>query len=584
VAPTSDDDVSKAATTGHDDSDGDTTAAAVAKRVPKLGGDEEEDRTVQQKVDRKIHEPQRNVLRAAAARAPVTLAAPTLAAHAPIRMTSKKPTAVGLGAPPANTRPAAGYEPPKAPVVPAAERKSPPPIATQSDDPDDSVTATSPAPRISDTGAPLPITLPGDVKITEIIEPRAADEPLDETEVRTLIVAPSGAPPKRPAAPPPAAGVPARATGSALPVPNEADEPDDSITAQAPSPIGLFNDDDDLKTSPPRLAPQPMPAAGRRPSDPRTVAAPARAPVEYGEDESVTAQARVAPPDVPAALHMAPAFEDRSAHRAIVGAGVRARVGSSPDVGAVRDAPSITAEAAPGHHLSDMLRVIGGPPVTDEMEENHTAVMFNAPVKPPLAMTSAAVRGGARSAAGPHAGRPAAAIADLRAELREPSSDSGLRVARAEVPSGDHANVDVLMAGGAPLDGGPAPTLESPNGRGPNPFAKTEKAFNVPSTPRGVQPSLHEFDFAATIKKPRYGLLVGFVAVLSFAIPMVLFVVLHSGSSDVPQRDKAELQADRVVRGDALRVKAGAVPKGSASDRAASSASGRRNEGFPRRR
>ncbi len=590
MAATSDDD---AATT--EDSDGDTTAAAVAKRVPKLpdGDDEEDDRTIRQRLDPESREVQPNPS-FGGARSPVV---PPPA----IQMTSKKPTAVGLGAPPAVTRAAAGYDPtPAKPPAPPASKGTPPkgtppkkaapPIATQADAADDSVTATAPAHRITDSGAPLPITPPGDVKITEIVDP--ADEPFDETEVRTVVVAPSsalptGSAPKPAPAPAPAAGAPAELS-------NEADEPDDSVTMQAPSPLGRVNDDDDLETSPPRLAPKPMPAAGRRPSDVRTAAAPAPVPdddyaeesvttrgpaVEY-EDDSVTAQAPVAHHGAPAALRGPPAFGDRHPH-AVIGPEPRSRLGSSPDVGVNRAASSVAAEApSANHHLSNMLRVIGARSGDSENDtgdsDNHTAVMANAPVKPPGAATSAAARGS-------RGGRQVAAIADRR----EASSDGEFRIARARASSGDHAHPDLLHAS-VPRRDPSAPFFEPADRRAGNRFAKTEKAFNrrpapsaASSSSRGVQPREQDGDFASTIKKPRYGLLVVAVALVSFAIPMVVFILLQSGlgPSDTPTRERAELQADKVARGDAPRSRAG-----SAAASAAASASAKRNDGWPRRR
>jgi hypothetical protein len=68
-----------------------------------------------------------------------------------------------------------------------------------------------------------------------------------------------------------------------------------------------------------------------------------------------------------------------------------------------------------------------------------------------------------------------------------------------------------------------------------------------------------DFDFAATIaKKPHYGVIVVVVGALSIAIPLTVFLLLHTGSSNdpPPERTPAEVVSDRVPRADPPRPKA----------------------------
>ncbi len=212
-----------------------------------------------------------------------------------------------------------------------------------------------------------------------------------------------------------------------------------------------------------------------------------------------------------------------------------------------------------------MLHIIGVPDdhAIDDRQENHTAVMVNAPVKPPGAF-----------------GRGGQAAALAVPALGKPSSDSGLRVARADGPPVEHANLDMVMAVG-PMGG----VHESGRGRPPNPFAKTEMAFDAicPGPNPNARTGPNEVDFASTIKKPRYGLLVAAVALLSFAIPLLLFVLLQAGSEPAP-REKSELVPDRSPRVDPKIGKAAAPPKASAAPSATPSPPPRRNDWFPRRR
>lgn len=562
---------------GHVD-EGDTTAAAAApaKSMTKRANedDDEEDRTIRQAVDPKVRTASRKAAvgvlseqdpkRSASPTAPAV--APKPPPNPPLRITSKKMTAVGLGpvfspkdqAPPA-TKPAAtlplpsGKTTPSKPQAPPAA--PPPPRESEADEPDDSITATAPVPRAS---ANLALAVPGPIKITEAprlppsLEQELGDDPNDETEVRTVVSAPA-MDEILASSPPPAAGRPPTPPPSPR---HEADEPDDSVTTQSPSPLADLPSDDEPKTSPPMLAP-PIPAAGRR-AEVITAQAPDDDEDAYEADESVTTrgpavdfpddsaitQAPITSPapgttKLPTALGSAPLFEETD--------GTTKKVARRKTAD---DQPSVTSEA-PAGHLTNMLRVIAGGEVEaeddDDSTENRTAVMANAPVKP---MSSGAVRAAPRfPVISPLGGGRNAAIADLRSELREPSSDSGLRVARAEAPSGDHASVRALFVGTA-LDGARTNEIAQgalPEEAQPNPFAATVVA----------PPARDPRDLSVNAKKPRYGLVVGIVATLSFAIPLLLFLWLQAGAATPPPRERAEAVPELTPREDPPRSRAG---------------------------
>jgi hypothetical protein len=278
---------------------------------------------------------------------------------------------------------------------------------------------------------------------------------------------------------------------------------------------------------------------------------------------------------------------------------VPAPVAASADVQSsqeLEDAESITTQA-PGH-LTNMLRVIATPETletldddNDDSAQNKTAVMLGAPVKPVGASSAGSLRS-ARPVLSGSAG-PSGARATAIADLREPTSDSGLRIARAEVPSGDHASLSALLPGLVAAEHGSGaqqayPELRSVRDASPAAFANTEQAFN-PAAQRGRQPSLREYDFGSTVTKPRYGLLVGLVAVLSFTIPLVLFLWLHQGMvDDTPPRTASEVSPDLVSRGDAARsraTKGTPAPSGTPSAQpSTNNAPGRPPPWFPRRR
>lgn len=495
-------------------------------------------------------------------------------------------------------------------------------MPTEADAEDGSITAT--APRVSLAGGPLPLTVPGAVQIREVA---IEEDEGDETEVRTLVTLPL--PADVAGAPTPAAGVP-----PAPSLVHEADEPDDSVTALTPSVVSArLPEEDEPRTSPPGRLPPPTPAAGRRPGeDPPAAARSAaeddeedaydaeesvttRGPVvaDY-EDDSVTAQAPVTllTSPTPLALALPPSLLDGGGKAATTrdggagkaasllagGAGKppsprdRAPAARAPLSSETDEGESITAQA-PGH-LTNMLRVIASPDDAiegDESADNKTAVMLNAPVKP-LHATSASLRAARPVASG--AGQSGSARAAAIADLREPSSDSGLRVARAEAPSGDHVSFGAMPAGAMQHHeraSGPHPAfgdLRTNRDRSPGAFANTEQAFHASHGPLphpGAHPhAMRDVDFDGAGKMPRYGLLVGLVAILSFAIPLVLFLWLHQDADDAQPRSATEVSSDLVERKDESRAKA---PKGAppaASSSAPPPSNGGRGHSGPRRR
>lgn len=364
MAVTSDDNVPGAP--GDDDDDaGETTAATKAPAAGALapvavdGGAHEDDRTVRRNVDARL-------LRAEHAAKVGGRPAPRDArAGAGVRMTSKKATVQGLGMP----------------GLPSRRSQPPPPLLHEAEEAEDSITATAPGlpPGSAAPSAPSIVPKPstGVVKITEL------EEEGDETEVRTVITTVASATPGRLPRPAPAAGRPPAPT-----MPDEGpDAIDDSVTAQAPSPV-RSPADEEPKTQPPVLSPV----------SPRS---PAASTVDdYDTDESVTGRAPAVPYD---------------------------------------DDDSITAEGpavppTPSKLAPPRIRVL--PTLgEDEPPDNRTAVMANAPVKPfPLNRTVPMQR----STSAVAASRP------------DPSSDSGLRIAPNRLDAAEKASVNVLLAGMPP--------------------------------------------------------------------------------------------------------------------------------------
>lgn len=477
---------------------------------------------------------------------------------------------------------------------------------------------------------PLPLTVPGPVQIREMPPP---EEEADETEVRTVVAAPpsSGAPSTqrgpsastaaaRPHPSPKPAVSPASVTSPNVSVPHAADdeELEDSVTTQAPSAVqgGRLPEEDpeEPKTSPPLRMPPPTPAAGRSPFDEPPIPSPnaaaaneehddaynvedsvtTRGPAigDYRLDDSVTADSPVVdhPPDSsgrwpspvsggrigtmsqalglpPKNVGLPPAIEDGTE-----GTTNRFAGQSPPSKKAPPPRPNATLASPAALNLPPKVSAIDADDEDDLQEENRTAIMVGAPVKPTGPTNGA--RGGRSQIAGGAATHLSAGVARARAPVEQSSSESGLRIAapepQAPPPHGEErASLGAMMAGalhGADRGSGaqpreypsqPLPVL--PPHQVPHHFPASEPNLALGATlpansphlaqlgtggPMAPMPQMQQYDFASTIKKPRYGLLVGLVAVLSFAIPLVLFLWLHQNVQEPYVRAPAEVASD----------------------------------------
>ena len=480
------------------DDAGDTTAALrkpASPATPASASNDalgEDDRTVRRVVDGKQMRAERSRL------APPT---PQLGGVQPrdsrpppvIRMTSKKATAQGLGVPQPLSRRTASIPPP-----------TPPPKAHEADEPDDSSITATAAPSgasIVPSSAAL-----GPVKITRRGEGEGEDEG-DETEVRTFVAAFAGLEPSPRPSPSPAAGRPP-------PAPPPADEGaeaiDDSVTTQAPAIASPA--DDEPQTQPPILSPAAM-------SSPGIARLPAKSVDMYETDESVTSRG-------PAVAEYDEDDDSITAEGPALGRAGK-RVPPLPSSAARPGGPGRLVEEADEDDDDED---------GDDHPNNQTAVMINAPVKPPslkpLFTTTPMI-------ASPLAGRAGAAAG-------EPLSDSGLRIAPAvrTDAGGDHASVGVLLAG-------VPPSHRFVDADSANPYAPTAPAFS-PLDPLPAHPS-GEVGLA---KKPNYGLIVGVVAGMSVVIPLVLYLSLR-GSGPAPEpRTPSEVEPDPVGIADAPRSRA----------------------------
>ena len=280
-----------------------------------------------------------------------------------------------------------------------------------------------------------------------------------------------------------------------------------------------------------------------------------RSSAEPYADDSVTTQA----PNVPIEmLHAAIKAADAAAVAAGVlddtGADTTQKVrkpirqGSSPADG---EAESITSQA-PGL-VTNMLRVIASgsspelasakiAPIDDEDDapQNRTAIMANAPLQRVINEVDSVARLPAiRPTGGPLSHGPMGAAAPRL----DPSSESGLRVARSGAASDERASLGHVIA----VDARHSGAL-----RASGPLADMSEQH--------LQPSLHDVDLG---KGPSYGLLVAIVAVVSLVVPLILFLVLRHGSESeaappvTPSEPVSEIAKPGAARGKSLRGKNG---------------------------
>ena len=442
--------------------------------------------------------------------------------------------------PPPPVRPAAGRPPEVAPVSDTA-------ADNESDD--DGVTTQAQAPRVGSVpelaavmalSAKPPSSAPVSTEPSPVDDDSVAEAPTrpgvegeDEPPTRPGVESAEGAadhdPPTRP-------GVNEPPTRPGLGV---APEPE---TAKRAVPVGSYANEDD--------------------EDDESVTTRARGRTYTGTGESITTKGSQSAA-IAAALDDGTDGTTQKVKRT-------AASGESPADG---EAESITTQA-PGP-LTNILRVIASgsspsledsgamPPIDDEEEapENRTAVMANAPLKRVIAELTSSSLPAIRPTGGPLVHGPQGSAAPQL----EPSSESGLRIARAG--SGDHASAGALGIADGRASGIVANAMAS-DGSVSGPIDLRAHAAMEMGFPSGT-PSLHDVDLG---KGPRYGLLVGIVAVISIIVPVTLFIALrHNGSDAVstaqPAEPASEIESTDPARAKAARNRNGSyvVPTASAS-------------------
>ena len=471
------------------------------------------------------------------------------------------------------------------------------------DETEDSITTMAPRARASTLAGP---PIPSVIAIRD-----AEDELLDETEVRTLpghlaleVPGVLRSRSRSRSQPRPAAGVPAAALS-----PDTPPEEDDGVTTQALAPraptapelaaLGV------LSGVPSTELDEPSSEVLTRPglADPETrpgLADPETRPGHASlSDDVVTTRGLVPEPyaeEGDSVTTQAPAFSMALIAAAKAGVIVGPKtVGDATlddltggttkklrhphkkaeSIPAESESESITTEApAP---LTNILRVIAADQGTpengvaaledDELPENRTAVMANAPLQRIVGELTVSPNVGAVlfppiRPTGPGITLPhGSSAARAAAPQLTPSSESGLRIARSpEQTSLAALGVADPRASGVARSS-PQPAVD------PRPYAETESAFPA-------QPSVHDVDPG---KGPRYGLVVAIVAAVSFIVPVTLFVVLRGRPEElvigVPAEAATELQGhDPTPRGklDRKALAAAAAASASASAAAAS--------------
>ena len=512
---------------------------------------------------------------------------------------------------PAPMHPGAAEPPPSQPR-PAAGR--PPSISPETENDDDGVTAQSLAPAMGSSSDLITRPASPSASPSAASTARSPDTTPQSRSPATQASASGSVSAQRAASPRPAAGMPFQADAVDEPptrpgVEGAVDGADELATrpgvegADAPTRPGVEGVDEPatrpgLGESPTRPgAPDPETAkrldvkrvdlsnsyANEDDDDEESITTRAPAAEPYEEkDESVTTQAPNVPPSIIEAAIKAPGAAVRDATLDDGTDGTTQRVKkdraaalSSPADG---EAESITTQA-PGP-LTNILRVIasgsspalGSDPALplldeDEPPENRTAVMVNAPLKRVIAeLSSASPLPAIRPTGGPMVHGPQGSAAPRL----EPSSESGLRVARAA--GGDRASLGALgIAGDAHANARSSGVGRSANALASDGSISASMDHAHMSGEQGifpgqVQPSLHDVDLG---KGPRYGLLVAIVAVISIIVPVTLFVVLRHPAEalvpGVPAEPASEIEKHDGVRVKAVRGKNGQMTAPSAS-------------------
>jgi hypothetical protein len=296
--------------------------------------------------------------------------------------------------------------------------------------------------------------------------------------------------------------------------------------------------------------------------DDESVTTRGRVAEPYEEDESVTTQAPAVPHSIIEAAIKAPngilhaTLDDDGTGGTNQLVKKREAALASPADG---ESESITTQA-PGP-LTNILRVIAsgsspelgsdpGLPLLEEDEppENRTAVMANAPLKRIIeGLASASSLPAIRPTGGPMLHGPHGPQGSAALRL-EPSSESGLRVARAG--GVDRASLGAL--GIADASGRHSGIGRTASALASDGSISAQMNGDLALFPSQVQPSVHDVDLG---KGPRYGLLVAIVAVISVVVPATLFVALHYPAETLVPGVPAE-PASEVEKHDGSRVKA----------------------------
>jgi hypothetical protein len=252
---------------------------------------------------------------------------------------------------------------------------------------------------------------------------------------------------------------------------------------------------------------------------------------------------------------------------------------SSPADGEVE---SITTQA-PGP-LTNILRVLasdsnadlGDGPVRllqedDEPPENRTAVMANAPLQqviselssasslPPIRPTGGPLQYAARGVAAPNL---------------VPSSESGLRT-RSPSGSDERGSLGMRAVGGDAHASGIARAALASDGSVGLPLDPRGHAGGELPFLQGQQAGQSGFHEIEPGKGPRYGLLVGVVALISVLVPITLYIFLQRGVDDVapsvPAVVEPGVEAHEPPRAKAVRGRNGVMTSPSVAPPSASS-------------
>ena len=481
---------------------------------------------------------------------------------------------------------------------PAAGAPPTEPEPSPADEESDSVTTQAPAPRLEDPDTDLaPRTLSPPTLSTNPASTRRTGPPRSSSQAPvTTNSSDADEPPTRPGM----------------------DEPptQPGVSEDSPTKPGAG----DSPTKPGFGEPPTLPRLGDE-KGPRAPVRPAAGSGYYEGDDSVTSKKKPVDDEIEDSITAQAPAVPVTFISAVTGAGLgdlddatdgttqkvrRKRQVSSP---ADEEAESITTQA-PGP-LTNMLRVIaasedgidrskpagrgsqsedvGFDDEDEEPAENKTAVMPNAP----LQRVMDAVNGGSGGMAmtGPQgtlgmqaplrptspgitmkSGRAAtAALPQL-----EPSSESGLRIARPEEHA-ERASLGVLGVGD-PRGSGMAPVPMGPDGHHAN-----DGRYLGPPDISFKQPSVHDVDLNRG--GPSYGPLVAIVAIVSIVVPVTLFIALRKNdveaSPDAPTSSAPvspagaarDFQNHDPPRTKADKTKPGASASAAASGSASASAS-----------